>query len=98
MQLSFIQLDDPILEEIKQELLDIDINSLTQPQWVRDSIGAPWSETENENTTSAIVKANPYIYSRGKNWKAKIGLALHSNIAHQAKFYFYPDVLMKFSK
>ena len=29
LQLSFIQLDDPILEEIKQELLDIDINSLT---------------------------------------------------------------------
>ena len=29
MQLSFIQLDDPILEEIKQELIDIDINSLT---------------------------------------------------------------------
>ena len=25
MQLSFIQLDDPILEEIKQELIDIDI-------------------------------------------------------------------------
>ena len=29
LQLSFIQLDDPILEEIKQELLNIDINSLT---------------------------------------------------------------------
>ena len=29
LQLSFIQLDDPILEEIKQELLDIDINGLT---------------------------------------------------------------------
>ena len=29
MQLSFIQLDDPILEEIKQELINIDINSLT---------------------------------------------------------------------
>lgn len=29
MQLSFIQLDDPILEEIKQELINTDINSLT---------------------------------------------------------------------
>ena len=29
LQLSFIQLDDPILEEIKQELLNTDINSLT---------------------------------------------------------------------
>mgnify|MGYP002010009475 CR=1 FL=1 len=28
-QLSFIQLDDPILEEIKQELISTDINSLT---------------------------------------------------------------------
>ena len=28
MQLSFIQLDDPILEEIKQELINTDINSL----------------------------------------------------------------------
>ena len=29
MQLSFIQLDDPILEEIKQDLINTDINSLT---------------------------------------------------------------------
>ena len=29
LQLSFIQLDDPILEEIKQELINTDINSLT---------------------------------------------------------------------
>ncbi len=32
MQLSFIQLDDPILEEIKQELINTDINSLTPVQ------------------------------------------------------------------
>lgn len=29
MQLSFIQLDDPLLEEIKQEILSTDINTLT---------------------------------------------------------------------
>ena len=29
LQLSFIQLDDPILEEIKQELINTDINTLT---------------------------------------------------------------------
>lgn len=29
MQLSFIQLDDPLLEQIKQDLLKIDINTLT---------------------------------------------------------------------
>ena len=29
MQLSFIQLDDPVLLEIKEELMDIDVNSLT---------------------------------------------------------------------
>jgi len=29
MQLSFIQLDDPILEEIKQDLINTDINRLT---------------------------------------------------------------------
>jgi DNA mismatch repair protein MutS len=29
MQLSFFQLDDPVLEQIKDELLNIDINTLT---------------------------------------------------------------------
>jgi len=29
MQLSFFQLDDPLLEEIKEEILDTDINNLT---------------------------------------------------------------------
>jgi DNA mismatch repair protein MutS len=29
MQLSFIQLDDPVLLEIKEELMDMDVNSLT---------------------------------------------------------------------
>ena len=29
MQLSFIQLDDPVLLEIKEDLMDIDVNSLT---------------------------------------------------------------------
>ena len=29
MQLSFFQLDDPVLEQIKDELISIDINSLT---------------------------------------------------------------------
>ena len=29
MQLSFFQLDDPVLEQIKEELINIDINTLT---------------------------------------------------------------------
>ena len=29
MQLSFFKLDDPLLEEIKEEILDIDIDTLT---------------------------------------------------------------------
>ena len=29
MQLSFFQLDDPLLEEIKEEILDTDIDNLT---------------------------------------------------------------------
>ena len=29
MQLSFVKLDDPILEEIRDQLLGIDINNLT---------------------------------------------------------------------
>jgi DNA mismatch repair protein MutS len=29
MQLSIFQLDDPILEEIKQEIVNLDINTLT---------------------------------------------------------------------
>ena len=29
MQLSFFQLDDPTLIQIKEEIIDIDINSLT---------------------------------------------------------------------
>ena len=29
LQLSFFNLDDPLLEEIKDEILDIDINTLT---------------------------------------------------------------------
>ena len=29
MQLSFFQLDDPILERIRDEIQDLDINSLT---------------------------------------------------------------------
>ena len=29
MQLSFFQLDDPILERIRDEIKDLDINSLT---------------------------------------------------------------------
>ena len=29
LQLSFFNLDDPLLEEIKEEILDIDIDTLT---------------------------------------------------------------------
>jgi DNA mismatch repair protein MutS len=29
MQMSFFNLDDPLLEEIKEEILNIDINSVT---------------------------------------------------------------------
>ena len=29
MQLSFFNLDDPLLEDIKQEIMNIDINTLT---------------------------------------------------------------------
>ncbi len=29
MQLSFFQLDDPVLEQVRDELLGIDINNLT---------------------------------------------------------------------
>ena len=29
MQMSFFNLDDPLLEEIKEEILNIDINTLT---------------------------------------------------------------------
>ena len=29
MQLSFFQLDDPVLEQIREELITIDINTLT---------------------------------------------------------------------
>ena len=31
-QLSFIQLDDPLLEKIRDEIMDLDINSLTPVQ------------------------------------------------------------------
>ena len=30
MQLSFINLDDPILEELRDEIIDLDIDTLTQ--------------------------------------------------------------------
>jgi DNA mismatch repair protein MutS len=29
MQLSFFNIDDPLLEEIKEEILNLDINTLT---------------------------------------------------------------------
>jgi DNA mismatch repair protein MutS len=29
MQLSFINLDDPLLEELRDEIIDLDINTLT---------------------------------------------------------------------
>jgi len=29
MQMSFFNLDDPLLEEIKEEILNLDINTLT---------------------------------------------------------------------
>ena len=29
MQMSFFNLDDPLLEEIKEEILNLDINSIT---------------------------------------------------------------------
>ena len=32
MQLSFFQLDDPVLSQVRDELLDVDINNLTPLQ------------------------------------------------------------------
>ena len=73
----------------------VDVNHLDQPQWIKPD--SNWIQEDNTQSTSAIVKLNPHIYSRGKNWQVKAGLSLHSNITHEAKFYFYPDLECSYS-
>ena len=75
--------------------LEVDVNSLNQIQW--ENSNGTWEEGESISSTNAIVKANPHIYSRGKNWKAKAGLSLQANIDYEAKFYFYPDLECSYS-
>ena len=74
--------------------IEIDVNNLNQIQW--DNNGE-WELSDNLSSTNAIVKLNPHIYSRGKNWKAKAGLSMQSNIDYEAKFYFYPDLECSYS-
>ena len=80
-----------LLNEEFAGTFELDINNLT----TSDSLG--WVNDEKTNATSAIIKLNPHIFSRGDNWKAKVGLSLQSNINHEAKFYFYPDVECSYS-
>ena len=75
--------------------LDVDVNNLNQPQW--DKNNGSWQEDEFISSTNSIINANPHIYSRGKNWKAKAGLSLQANIDYEAKFYFYPDLECSYS-
>ena len=82
----------------KEEFLgsfSVDINHLDQVQWAKPD--SNWIQQDNIQSTSAIVKLNPHIYSRGENWQVKAGLGLHSNITHEAKFYFYPDLECSYS-
>ena len=82
----------------KEEFLgtfSVDINHLDQAQWIKPD--SSWEQQDNIQSTSAIVKLNPHIYSRAKNWQVKAGLGLHSNITHEAKFYFYPDLECSYS-
>ena len=74
--------------------IEVDVNNLNQAQWINNG---QWQSTDNMSSTNAIVKANPHIFSRGKNWKAKAGLSMQSNIDYQAKFYFYPDLECSYS-
>ena len=74
--------------------LEVDVNNLNQIQWVNNGL---WEMADNISSTNAIVKASPHIFSRGKNWKAKAGLSLQTNIDYEAKFYFYPDLECSYS-
>jgi hypothetical protein len=50
-----------------------------------------------DNNVSAILRANPHIYSRGSHWKAKLGLSIQGNIEDVAEFFIFPDVDFSYS-
>ena len=76
---------------------ELDINSLSQPKTLSLDSLDQLQIGDIENNVSAIVRFNPHIYSRGKNWKAKFGLSLQANIEYNTTPYFFPDVNFSYS-
>ncbi|MDG2343056.1 MAG: hypothetical protein P8L23_00575, partial [Flavobacteriales bacterium] len=77
--------------------VELDVNSLTQPTSMSLDSNDQIQLGEIENNVSAIARVNPHIYSRGKNWKAKLGLSIQGNIEDVAEFFIFPDVNFSYS-
>lgn len=76
---------------------ELDVNSITKPKTMSlDSLDQT-QLGDIENNVSAIIRANPHIYSRGSHWKAKLGLSIQGNIEDVAEFFIFPDVDFSYS-
>lgn len=70
---------------------EIDFNAFNSPFYApKDDTTGLTGDAIASNST--IVKLNPNIHSRGKDWEVKAGIGIQSNITHTAKFHFYPDI------
>ena len=85
-----------ILDEEFLGTFEMDINNLAQPTLSLDSDNLIQVGSIATSTT-AIVRANPHIYSRKKNLIAKVGISLQAEINNRVKPYFFPDIEVSYS-
>ena len=51
----------------------------------------------NKKYGNSIFKINPFIKTRRGNLLAKVGVGVHTEITHVARFFFYPDLNVSYS-
>ncbi|MBI5220038.1 MAG: hypothetical protein HY958_14015 [Bacteroidia bacterium] len=49
-----------------------------------------------DDTLNAVVKLNPWVSRVTDQWEVCVGLCVFSDVYWDAKFYFYPDVLLQY--
>jgi len=85
-------------EEVGADV-SLSINHLTQEnlQLINSTVTPLSGSQTGMKYGNSIFKLNPFIKTRRGNLLAKVGVGIHTEITHVARFYFYPDLNVSYS-
>ncbi len=77
--------------------VSLQVNSLKQPVYYPANITPLPPVLTSTQFGNTVLKINPYIKTKRKNFLAKVGAGIHADFTSVARFYFYPDLSASYS-